>query len=68
MQMTFRENTNGIEESRIDGIETSCMNNFTFINIRCQQSMLSKKWLGTERTQYSELSVIILGEPPPSDT
>ena len=38
------------------------------ICIRCQQSMLSKKWLGAECTQYSELSVIILGEPPPSDT
>ena len=36
--------------------------------IRCQQSMLSKRWLGAECTQYSELSVIILGEPPPSDT
>ena len=32
------------------------------------KSMLSKKWLGAECTQYSELSVIILGEPPPSDT
>ena len=33
MQMTFRENINGIEKSRIDEIETSYMNNFIFINI-----------------------------------
>ena len=31
--MTFRENINGIEKSRIDEIETSYMNNFIFINI-----------------------------------
>ena len=36
--------------------------------LQCQQSMLSKKWLGAECTQYSESSVMILGEPPPSDT
>ena len=31
MQMAFRENINGIEKSRI---ETSCMNNFIFIDIQ----------------------------------
>ena len=36
--------------------------------VRCQPSMLSKGWFGAECTQYSELSVIVLGEPPPSDT
>ena len=41
---------------------------FSSVYLRCQQSMLSKKWLGAECTQYSELSVIILGEPPPSET
>ena len=34
----------------------------------CQKSVLSKRWLGAKCTQYSELSVIILREPPPSDT
>ena len=38
MQMTFRKNMNGIGKSRIDGIETSCMNNInlalkTVINV-----------------------------------
>ena len=40
---------------------------FFYQVIRCQQSM-SKNWLGAECTQYSELSVIILGELPPRDT
>ena len=29
--------------------------------VRCQQSMFAKKWSGAVCTQYSELSVIILG-------
>ena len=33
-QMAFRENMNVPEKSRINGIETSCMNNFTFVNIQ----------------------------------
>ena len=38
------------------------------VPVLCQQFMLSKRWLGAVCTQYSELSVTISGEPPPSDT
>ena len=41
MQMTFRENINGIEKSRIDEIETSYMNNFIFINIHIMTMIIS---------------------------